>query len=150
MGSRVYMRMWCASRCVFVLDWYMYRGLSRSGVSERVNLCMSCACCWEGCVVLVLFGALGEVSRWWAGWYKGWRFNVKLATYLVLLDVVGSGCGALPCRVRSIPTTISAPSLMTPPTTTIQQFRKHYKIAIKSLRRNKSNSQPKKPHTTLS
>ena len=29
----------------------------------------------------------------------GWRFNVKLATYLVLLDVVGSGCGALSCRV---------------------------------------------------
>ena len=52
---------------------------------------------WEGCVVQVLLGALGEVCRWWAGWYRGWRFNVTLATYLVLLDVVGSGCGALPC-----------------------------------------------------
>jgi len=30
----------------------------------------------------------------------GWRFNVKSATYLVLLDVVGSGCGVLCCRVR--------------------------------------------------
>jgi len=29
----VYMRMWCANWCVVVLDWYMYRGLSRSGVS---------------------------------------------------------------------------------------------------------------------
>jgi len=27
---------------------------------------------------------------------------VKLATYLVLLDVVGRGCGALPCRVRAL------------------------------------------------
>ena len=33
---------------------------------------------------------------------KGWRFNVKLATYLVLLDVVGSGCGVLRCRVQAL------------------------------------------------
>jgi len=57
---------------------------------------------WEGCVVQVLLGALGGVCRWWAGWYRGWRFNVKSATYLVLLDVVGSGCGALCCRVRTL------------------------------------------------
>ena len=31
--SCVYMRMWC----VVVLDWYMYRVLSRSGVLERVH-----------------------------------------------------------------------------------------------------------------
>ena len=57
---------------------------------------------WEGCVVQVLLGALGGVCWWWAGWYRGWRFNVKLAIYLVLLDVVGSGCGALRCRVRAL------------------------------------------------
>jgi len=61
---------------------------------------------WEGCVVQVLLGALGGVCRWWAGWYRGWRFNVKSATYLVLLDVVGSGCGAMRCKVRA-PTTSS-------------------------------------------
>jgi len=27
---------------------------------------------------------------------------VNLATYLVLLDVVGSGCGALRCRERAL------------------------------------------------
>ena len=27
---------------------------------------------------------------------------MKLATYLVLLDVVGSGCGTLPCGVRAL------------------------------------------------
>ena len=47
-------------------------------------------------MVQVLLGALGGVCRCWAGWYMGWRFNVKSSTYLVLLDVVGSGCGALP------------------------------------------------------
>ena len=46
-------------------------------------------------MVQVLLGVLGGVCRCWAGWYRGWRFNVKSATYLVLLDVVGSGCGAL-------------------------------------------------------
>jgi len=45
-------------------------------------------------VVHVLLGVPG-----WAGWYMGWRFNMRLATYLVLLDVVGSGCGALRCRM---------------------------------------------------
>ena len=65
---------------------------------------------WEGCVVQVLLGALGGVCRWWAGWYRGWRFNVKSATYLVLLDVVGSGCGALRCRVHLI-----TPAPHTPP-----------------------------------
>ena len=54
---------------------------------------------WDGCVVQVL---LGEVCQWWGGWYKGWQFNVKLATYLLLLDVVGSGCGALSCRVWAL------------------------------------------------
>jgi len=33
---------------------------------------------------------------------RGWRFSVKSATYLVLLDVVGSGCGVLRCRVRAL------------------------------------------------
>jgi len=33
MGPRVYMRMWCANGCVVVLDWYLNRVLSRSGVS---------------------------------------------------------------------------------------------------------------------
>jgi len=42
----VYMRMWCANWCVVVLDWYMYRVLSRSGVREQG--CMSCACLMGG------------------------------------------------------------------------------------------------------
>jgi len=29
----VYMRMSCANGCVVVLDWYLYRAFSRSGVS---------------------------------------------------------------------------------------------------------------------
>jgi len=33
---------------------------------------------------------------------RGWRFNVRSVTYLVLLDVVGSGCGALRCRMRAL------------------------------------------------
>ena len=28
-----------------------------------------------------------------------WRFNAISTTYLVLLDVVGSGCGELSCRM---------------------------------------------------
>ena len=35
---------------------------------------------WEGCVVQVLLGALGEVCRWWAGWYKKmcYEYHVKI------------------------------------------------------------------------
>ena len=90
----VYMRMWCAGWCVVCFPGLVYR----SGCTDAWVVPVW----WDGCVVQVLLGALGEVCRWWAGWYRGWRFNVKLATYLLLLDVVGSGCGALPCGVRAL------------------------------------------------
>ena len=69
MGIRVCMRMSCVSGCVVALNWYLPRTFFRSDVS----------------------GA--------GGWYRGWRFSVISTTYLVLLDVVGSGCGALSCSV---------------------------------------------------
>ena len=56
--SRVYMRMWCASWCVVVLDWYMYRVLS-SGCTDAWVVSVW----WDGCVVQVLLGALGKVCR---------------------------------------------------------------------------------------
>jgi len=56
-------------------------------------------------VVQVLLDALGEVCRCWAGWYMGWRFNVKLATYLVLLDVVHSAHTPQGSAPQPLPTT---------------------------------------------
>jgi len=50
-------------------------------------------------VVQVLLVFLEVVCRRWAGWCRGWRFNAISTKYLVLLDVVGSGCGALSCGV---------------------------------------------------
>jgi len=47
MGPRVYMRMWCANWCVVVLDWYMYRVLSRSGVSGA-GVLMHALCLFDG------------------------------------------------------------------------------------------------------
>jgi len=52
--------------------------------------------------VQVLLSALEGACRGWAGWYRGWKFNVKSVTYLVLLDVVGSGCGAFRNKVRAL------------------------------------------------
>jgi len=63
---------------------------------------MRCACLMGGVcgagVIRCNRGSMPVMGRL----VRGWRFSVKSATYLVLLDVVGSGCGVLRCRVRAL------------------------------------------------
>ena len=95
MGPRVYMRMSCANGCVVVLDWYLSRAFFRSGVSGA-DVLMHALCLFDGSGVCCrCIRCTRGVCPCWAGWYGGWRFIVKSATYLVLLDVVGNCCGTL-------------------------------------------------------